>query len=71
MPVERREVSVSQFAELMGLEPERLIAVERRGSTMVLVLEPEAEVTQTMGTFPQLKDNTSRRPPRKGGKKGR
>lgn len=45
MPVERRPISVSQFCELLGVEPHRLIAVTReggsKGSTMVLILEPE------------------------------
>lgn len=41
MPVERRLISVSQFAELMGIEPQQVIAVERQGSSLVLVLEPE------------------------------
>jgi len=43
MPVERRPVSVSQFSELMGIEPARLVDVEfsRRQSSVVLVLEPE------------------------------
>ena len=38
----RRTISVSQFAELMGIEdPKRLIDVERHGDTFVLLLEPE------------------------------
>ena len=44
MPVERREVSISQFCELLGIEPKRLIAVERKSSTMVLILEPDDAV---------------------------
>ena len=41
MSVQRIELSVSQFAELIGVEPERVLGVEKRGSTMILVLEPE------------------------------
>jgi hypothetical protein len=41
MPVERVSLSISQFAELLGTEPDRVIAVEKRGPTMVLVLEPQ------------------------------
>jgi len=41
MPVRRRLISVSQFAELLGVEPQQVIAVERQGSSLVLVLEPE------------------------------
>lgn len=52
MPAERQELSVSQFAELLGVDPQRLIDVKRRGgsqgSTMVLILEPE-EIDGTDG----------------------
>lgn len=48
MRVERVRLSVSQFCELIGVDPDRLIAVQRegaqmgkKGSTMVLILEPE------------------------------
>lgn len=56
MPVCRRLISVSQFAELLGLEPQQVIAVERQGSSLVLVLEPEEThmAGQLWGTFPQL-----------------
>jgi hypothetical protein len=56
MPVVRRVVSVSQFAELMGVEPQQVIAVERQGSSLVLVLEPEETemAGQLRGTLPQL-----------------
>jgi hypothetical protein len=52
MPVERREISVSQFAELLGVEAERVIGVERKGSTMVLLLEPEATNGDDVGSNP-------------------
>ena len=39
----REPVSISQFAELMGVDPARLLDVEvdRLSSRVVLVLEPE------------------------------
>ena len=43
MPVIRQPISVSQLAELLGVEPKRLIAVEVNllQSTAAIVLEPE------------------------------
>lgn len=43
MPVVREPISVSQLAELLGVEPWRLIAIEvdQRSTSAVLVLEPE------------------------------
>jgi hypothetical protein len=43
MPVERQPVSISQFAELMGIDPARFVGVdvERQSSRVLLVLEPE------------------------------
>ena len=43
MPVVRQPVSLSQLADLLGVEPHRLIAVEVDLSrkTAALVLEPE------------------------------
>lgn len=53
MPVERREISVSQLAELLGIEPTRFLGLEsdpcfkdaarRDSSRWWIVLEPEAE----------------------------
>lgn len=45
MPVDRVPISISQFAELLAIEPKRLIAVEvdRRSSTVMLVMEPEED----------------------------
>lgn len=46
MPVERTiRLSISQFSELLGLDPERLVDVEvhRRLSTVVIVQEPTDE----------------------------
>lgn len=42
MPVERRPISISQLAELLGVDPSRLLAVEvhRPSKTAILVLEP-------------------------------
>ena len=43
--VERREISRSQLAELVGVDdPLRLLAVERRGPVFVLVLESEEKI---------------------------
>lgn len=43
MPVERKQVSISQLAELVGVDPARLIDVDvhRPSQTAVLILEPE------------------------------
>lgn len=43
MPVERQIVSISQLAELVGVDPARLIAVDinRPAKTATLILEPE------------------------------
>ena len=68
MPVERQAISVNQFCELLALDPQRFIAVERnrRDSTgLYLVMEPEM---QTTGTCPEIHDNKTRGP-KKGGKK--
>jgi hypothetical protein len=70
MPVIREAVSLSQFAELIGVLPSRLIGVEmdRRGTgTVTIVLEPEDDMAQSSGTIPQL--NTGGKTI--GGKKGK
>lgn len=43
VPVVRVPLSISQFAELMGIDPERLVDVEvsRRSTQVTLVMEPE------------------------------
>ena len=43
MPFERIDVSVSQFAALIGFDEQRLVDIEvdRRSSRVTLVLEPE------------------------------
>lgn len=43
MPVDRQPMSLSQFSDLLALDPKRVIAVEvdRQASTVVIVLEPE------------------------------
>ncbi len=72
MPVERHPISVSQFCELLALDPTRLIAVERRGrlgATLTIVMEPEADMN-TSGTFPQL-TKPGKKIGGKGGKKGK
>lgn len=67
MPVERQPISVSQLSELIGVDPKRFIAVEKRSSTdLVIVLEPE-EMTQPIGTFPQLTQGKATK--KKGGKR--
>lgn len=73
MPVIRELISVSQLAELLGVDPKRLIDVEvhQAKSTAALVLEPEDDMrhVQTTGTCPPLSDNTQRRPKPKKGKR--
>lgn len=74
VPIERVEVSRSQLAELLGVSPARLIAVQRvqpfrdqaRKDAFQIVLEPEERAMQTTGTCPPLSDNTKRKPTRKG-----
>lgn len=65
----RLTVSVNQFAELLGFEPQRFVGlqVNKVSQTIWILLEPE-DTMQTTGTFPQTSDNT-RRKPGKGGKK--
>jgi len=43
MPVVREQVSISVFCEEMGIDPKRFVGVEvnRKASTVTLVLEPE------------------------------
>lgn len=56
MPVVREHLSISQFADLVGIPPARFIGVDvdRRSSRVTLVLEPEADMAQTSGQIPQL-----------------
>jgi hypothetical protein len=73
MPAIRQPISVSQLAELLGVDPQRFISIEpepcrktdvpRDPSRWWIVLEPEAEMAQTTGTFPEL---TKRKPKGKG-----
>jgi hypothetical protein len=48
MPVERQPVSISQFAELMGIDPARFIGVDvqRHSTRVVLILEPDEETVR-------------------------
>ena len=71
MPVVRERMSASQFGELMGVLPSRVLGVEcdRRQQSVTLVLEPEDAMTQTSGTCPPLSDSTTRRKPAKKGKR--
>ena len=68
----RTPISVSQLAELVGVNPARFVAIERQGvhghPGWVIVTEDEM---QTIGTFPQLADNTRRKPTKKGTRKAR
>ena len=41
MPVERVPISLSQFGDCVGYDPERILGVEFTRSTVILVLEPE------------------------------
>jgi len=61
MPVARHAVSLSMFAELLGLQPAQFVGVEydRRTSSVTLVLEPEEDDMQTTGTFPQIHSNAN------------
>ena len=68
MPVERQPISVSQLSELLGVDPAQFVAVERRLRQWYVVTEGETDM-QTTGTFPQLADNTRRKPSKKGGKR--
>lgn len=73
MPLCRAAISVSQLAEMVGVEPAQFVAIERRchknGSGWYLVTE--GDEMQTTGTFPQAHDNTSRKGPKKLNKKGK
>ncbi len=66
MPVQREVLSLSVFAEEMGIDPRRLRGVEVNllHSSVTLVLEPETDMN-TSGTFPALT-----KPGTKIGKKG-
>lgn len=70
MPVQRTPISESQLADLLGVEPGRLLGVERCGDRecrrWVVVTEDEDENMQNSGAFPQLSDATTRRKPKKG-----
>lgn len=61
MPVERHPISVSQLSELLGVDPARFVAVERRLQQWYVVTEPETAM-QTTGTFPEAHDNAKRGP---------
>ena len=64
--MQRQPISVSQLAELVGVDPARFVAIEKHGSSWVVVTEEDE--MQTSGTCPPLSDNTSKRKP-KGGKR--
>lgn len=79
MPVERRYMSISQFCELADVDPKRFMCVENgiegKGRCdwtpgVVIVLEPEDDVTQVKGTFPQLNTGGKKIGGKKGGKRG-
>lgn len=77
MPVERHPISVSQLADLLGLDPAAFVAIEKRvertgdgtwrGGWYIVT---QGVAMQTTGTMPQLSDNTTRRKPKGKGKKG-
>lgn len=73
MPVERAPISVSQLADLLGVDRAQFIAVELRaghvgrGERAGWYVVTEGDDMQTTGTLPQLSDNIRRKP--KGGKK--
>lgn len=70
MLVERVPISLSQFAELLAIDPARFLGVEfdRRSTGLLLVMEPEDDMrqVQTTGVNPGLADNTIRRKPKRG-----
>ena len=56
MGLVRVPLSVSQFSELVGIDPDRFVGVEvpaRRSGNVILVLEEE-DVAQGSGVIPQL-----------------
>ena len=65
MPVDRTPISVSQLAELLGVDPARFLAVERILSQWYIVTEPLGDEMQTTGTCKPLSDNTSKRKPKR------
>ena len=68
MPIERHEISVSQFCELLALDPARFVGVARlKNGSITILLEPEA--MNTSGTFPQLTTGGKKIGTKKGGKK--
>lgn len=74
--VERRPMSVSQFSELVGIEPAQFIGVEVDRITSTVVLVVEGATMQTTATFPEVSSNKgygkgkgSAKTPTKGGPK--
>lgn len=70
--IHRTPISVSQLSDLLGVEPGRFVAVERRcgrGENGWYVVTEGEEMVQTTGTCPQIHDNTRRKPTKKGGRK--
>ena len=68
--IARIPLSVSQFADLVGYDPQVVVGLEMDASsrTVTLLLAQEDEMN-TSGTFPQL--NTGKKPTKgKGGKRG-
>ena len=58
--------SVSQFAELVGIEPREFRGVVYDQSTGMVRVETEGDDMQTTGTCPPLSDNINRKPTKKG-----
>ena len=57
MPIERQSISVSQLCELLAIDPQRFRNIEvrhRPSTTITILVEPEADMAQGSGTFPQL-----------------
>ena len=79
MPIERHEISVSQFCELLALDPARFVGVARlKNGSITILLEPEPGVRppwptegrmNTSGSFPQLTTGGKKIGTKKGGKK--
>ena len=58
MPVERHALSLSMFAELVGIEPASFVGVEVNRLTSTVTLVVEGDSMQGTGTFPQAAGNT-------------
>ncbi len=72
MPVERHAISVSQFCNLLEIDPHRFLGVEfnRQRSSLAILIEPEDSMGQTTGAFPALSTGKKAGGKKGGGKRG-